>query len=231
MVSENVIRLFQPEEGRLIGLKCFDNKLYALPVKENLILVYEKNNAGGYSLLERIPLGVKNASGITADGKTLFVADRIEKTVYCMDLNTKQTRLYLSMRELKESNGDTDYVINSRNSTINDLEINNGEMWITCSAGYSSCIYRIDTNSRKVIKVISARGPEPKSISFDAAEKCMRVLDSSNREISSFSLEGEWTGQFVKIPVDSPACFSIDPDSNLVISSHRIETNRKNRGV
>lgn len=223
------IRLFQPKEGRITGLKCFENMLYALSARENGILVYKKNDTGGYSLSDTIPCSIKNASGITTDGKTLFVADGLQKAVYSIDLNTKQTRMLFDMRELKDGNRDS--VINAKATKISDMEIYNGEMWITCSAGYSSCIYRIDMESRKIVKVISARGPEPESISLDAPAGYMRVLDSSNREISSFSFKGEWTGQFSRVPVDNPACFSIDTDGNPIVVSRSSEMDRKDRRV
>ncbi|MEN6313207.1 MAG: hypothetical protein ABFD25_03045 [Clostridiaceae bacterium] len=226
-MSENMVRLFRPQEGGLIGLKCIDDKLYALPAKGDFILVYKRSSNEDYSLMDKVPVSVKNATGITSDGKMLFIADSLGKAVYCIDPETKQSRLYLNMSELKTNQGED--VLHAGNSRVNDMEIHKNEMWITCSAGYSSCIYRIDTGARKVIKVIPARGPEPKSISFDASAKCMKVLDSSNREISDFTLEGEWTGKLVKVPVDNPACFTVDENRQLIISN--CEANRRKREV
>jgi glutamine cyclotransferase len=228
-MTENVMEIFQPEEGGLSGLKCIEDKLYALSSIKNCIFVYFKSNTGGYSLKGRIPLGIKNASGVTSDGKTIFIADSQEKTIFCIDPDTEQSRQYLNIRELKGGNADS--VINARNSTINDMEILDREMWITFSAGYSSSIFRVEPSSGRILKVISARGPEPKSISLDVTAKCMKVLDSSNKEISDFSFEGEWTGRSTRIPVENPACFSIDKYSKLIISSHSVKAGRKNRGV
>ena len=228
-MSENVLEVFQPEEGGLSGLKCIEDKLYALSSVKNCILVYFKNKTGGYALKDRIPLEIRNTSGITSDGNALFVADSMEKVIYRIDMDTKQSRRFLDLRELKGENADA--VIRAGNCTVNDMEILNGEMWIACSAGYSSSILRIEAKSGKILKVIPARGPEPRSISLDASSKCMRVLDSSNKEISDFSLEGEWTGRRTGIPVEHPSCFSVDKNNKLIISSHNSMNGLKNREV
>ncbi len=228
-MSENVMEIFQPEEGGFSGLKCIEEKLFALSPIKKCILVYSKNETGGYSLKDRIPLGIKNATGITSDGKALFFADSQEKVIYRVDPETKGSEPYINLRELR--GGNTESIIQASNSTIKDMEILGGEMWITFSAGYSSSIIRVLANSEKILMVIPARGPEPVSISLDTSAGCMRVLDSSNKEISDFSFEGEWTGRFTRVPVENPSCFSIDRNHRLVISSHVNRDGLKKREV
>jgi DNA-binding beta-propeller fold protein YncE len=215
MLREKTIRLFYSKAGPLTGLNCYQNKLYALSGVENAIHVYTKEN-DGYVLAETIKLQIKNASGLAAADNLLYVADSREKLVYTVNLATKEISTFIDLTQLAD--GSVSYVVSAKGSSIKDLEINGGELWLTCAAGYSSCILRLELASLKVIKSIPARGPEPVSISYDAAAKSMLVLDASNREISEFNTEGRWTGDALKVSIKNPSCFSIDIHNHIVIS-------------
>ncbi|HEX3030334.1 MAG TPA: hypothetical protein VHT34_13790 [Clostridia bacterium] len=214
MLGGNVIRLFQPSEGNLSGLKLMNNSIYAVSSQQKIIFIYSADDESAYCSKVKVDIG--NPAGITIKDEEILVADSRKKAVYRINSKKGGTKPFIDLSKLDKN--DASGVINARNSKITDIEYHNGKLWISCEAGYSSCIICIDTVKGNLMTKYSTRGPSPASISLDNSKENLWVLDSSNKEISVFDKKGNWTGAVLPVSLSKPSCFSLDTKGHVWLS-------------
>ncbi len=214
MLGGSVIRLFQPPESNLSGLKLMNNSIYAVSSQQKTIFIYSADDESAYCSKVKVDIG--NPAGITIKDEEILVADSIKKTVYRINSKTGGTKPFLDLSKLDKS--DASGVLNAKNSKITDIEYHDGKLWVSCEAGYSSCIICMDAVKGKLLAKYNTRGPSPLSISLDNSNENLWVLDSSNKEISVFDKKGKWTGAVLPVSLSKPSCFSLDTEGHVWLS-------------
>ncbi|NOZ76539.1 MAG: hypothetical protein GXO65_02445 [Euryarchaeota archaeon] len=104
---------------------------------------------------------------------------------------------------------------------MTDMAWGRNELWVTCMAGYSSSVYRIDIKKAVVVGHFFAHGPKPRGISFDTAEENIWIVDERNREFRKFTPEGKWTKVSVASPIEKPRGLSLDSKGNFWTSDRK----------
>jgi hypothetical protein len=151
---------------------------------------------------------VKNPGGLTWTGKAFLVADRLDKVIFQVDPETGLANLVLTLSEIEYGNAPAIFRVKA--SQVTDVAWGREHLWVTCQAGYSSAVYRIDLEAKAVVQHFRARGPKPEGLSFDIRDEFLWTVDASNQEFSQFTPKGEWTETAEPSPVEKPNGLALD---------------------
>lgn len=212
MTKTVILQTISLPRRRITGLTVINNKVWVSGTGRNKIY-HGEIERGRYKATGDITSHVRNPTGLAWDGKKLYVADRKEKTIFTIEQDWQKMEQVLSLKEFKPDKIPLVFLIPS--SEIADITWGKGLLWFTCKAGYSSSFYAVDVGKKKVVHRFNTRGPEPQGISFDSQEKYLWVLDSRNRELSQFTLDGKWTGRKLLTSIEVPVGLTIDKSNTF----------------
>lgn len=119
------------------------------------------------------------------DGKHLLVADRLSRKVFRVDSDSGQETLVMDPGSLDF--GDHDPALLVVDTVIGDIAWHDGLLYLAVQAGYSSAIYGIDLESKRVVSHRHAPGPKPYGLDFDPVDGSLYTVDNRNRELRRFS--------------------------------------------
>ncbi len=151
--------------------------------------------------------------GAAWDGEHLLLADAATGTVMSMEPDTGETASVFDVTELDF--GTYRKALLAENSHIADLAWSNGELWLACEAGYSSSIYRINLETKRVIGQFWSPGPNPTGIALDASGERLWVIDGRRMQLVEGDTEGEWLDEGLPIPVAKARHLAIDEDGKF----------------
>jgi hypothetical protein len=203
-----VVQSLKHYKNNLDGLLWLNGMLWTVSGKRGQVYGQREKATRGFDLVETITCDLKAPGGVSWDGTQLLIADRLKKTVYSIDTKNKRMRVYLDLTIAKK-NAATQ-ILKASSSEITDIDYRNGNVWITCQAGYSSSICCFKKESKELTMKFFTRGPMPLGISFEARTDLGWVLDGSNRELSQFDVHGKWTGEVINVPLEMPSGLTID---------------------
>lgn len=203
-----VIKTVPITQKRVVGHTLKNEKILILSYSKKRLYHGEIEASGEYIAISDTISQNENPTGLTWDGKNLYLADRIEKKIFSIDIKMKKLELVLSLKEFEPDK--IPLVFLTPHSEITDISWGEGLLWFTCMAGYSSSFYGVDISNNKIICHFRTRGPEPEGISFDSQKKHLWILDASNRELSQFLPNGKWTGRKLQVPLEKPIGLTID---------------------
>jgi DNA-binding beta-propeller fold protein YncE len=169
------------------------------------------------SLRAAAPLQVqtpaKHGVSLSWDGANVLVADQVTRTVCRVDPNSGQQALVMDPQSLEF--GAYDIALRGEATTIGDIAWHDGILYVSVQAGYSSAIYGIDVEHKRVVSHRFAPGPQPCGLDFDPRDSSMFTLDHRNRELRRYDAQG--TMEIADLPVDlvDPQGLSFDSNRGL----------------
>ena len=208
MLKTRILQSFRPPEEALQGLVWLKGEIWVAGAKAGRIYQQGAIAEGVSETYGHVPSPVKNPGGLAYDGKDFLVADRYDKVVFKVNPESGLATPVLTLSEVKY--GDAPEIFQAKASQVTDLAYGMGDLWMTCQAGYSSSVYRIDLKAGAVVQHFWARGPKPEGISFDVRDEFLWTVDASNQEFSQFTPKGEWTEMAVASPVTKPNGLALD---------------------
>ncbi len=210
-----VVKSFVSPKKRPRGVAWVDGKIWLVGKGSKKVSGLEETYGGAHRDV-RSP--IKNPMGLTWDGKEFLLCEEGTKTVYKIT-DTGESAKVLDLKEVKF--GKLPPILQSDACLVTDLAWGRNALWVTCMAGYSSSVYRVDIKNKKAIGHFFAHGPKPRGISFDTQEKNIWIIDESNREFRKFSTGGEWKKISVPSPVEKPRGLSLDSEDNFWTSDRK----------
>ena len=138
---------------------------------------------GGMKLTptETLPSISTKEATLSWDGKNLFVADRSSREIFQVDTANGQEIPVMEPHSL--SFGDFDTALLTPDAIIGDTAWYNGLLYLAIQAGYSSAIYGIDLENKRVVSHRRAPGPKPSGLDFNPKDGTMYIIDTRNREL------------------------------------------------
>jgi hypothetical protein len=203
-----LVQSFPQYKGNLDGLLWLNGVIWTVSGKSSRMISQREKAGGELDLIEEIGCVLKNPGGLAWDGSRFLVLEKVEKAIYTIDSRSKQLKMFLDLLKTKPSAATQ--ILKAASSTVPDIAFHDGNIWITCQAGYSSSVCCFDGQSKKLVKKFFTRGPKPAGISFETTGRLAWVLDASNKELSQFDPSGKWTGNVLKVPLEKPAGLTID---------------------
>lgn len=128
-------------------------------------------------------------AALSWDGNRILVADRSKRKVFRVDPTTGRETLVIDPGSL--SFGDYDTALLVVDAVIGDIAWYDGLIYLAVQAGYSSAIYGVDDEKKRVVFHRHAPGPKPWGLDFDPADGSMYTVDNRNRELRRFSRAGK----------------------------------------
>jgi sugar lactone lactonase YvrE len=210
MQGLHIQRSFHPPEESLQGLAWIRGGIWVASAKAGMLFEETAVDEGTYATSRSLASPAKNPGGIAWDGQEFLVADRVAKVVFRVNPESGAAVQVLDLSELQF--GDMPAVFRATNSQVSDIAWGLGHLWATCLAGYSSSLYRIDTDTGMVVQHLWASGPKPTGVSLDVKEEHVWTVDGSNQEFCQFTSGGEWTGTKLESPVARPRGLALDAE-------------------
>ncbi len=208
MVKAIILQTIQPPEEAYQGLAWVGTEIWLASAKAKQIFRGRIGAANDYQTAGQFKSPVKSPGGMAWDGKEFLIADRIDRVIFNVNPESGIANPVLDLADLEY--GDAPALFQTRGSQPTDIAWGQGHLWLTCQAGYSSSIFRIDLKTGRVVQHFKARGPKPEGISFDVRDEYFWTVDSRNQEFSQFTSGGEWTEQTVPTPVAKPSGLALD---------------------
>jgi hypothetical protein len=161
------------------------------------------------------PAPIHRCGGLAFDTKRIFMADRLEKMLYHVDCKEEgyNVKKYIHFSQINFKGVPT--VLNCDGAEISDIEWGREYLWVSCQAGYSSLIYKIDLKAKRAASFFYTAGPHPEGIAFDQNEEHLWVLDASNRNVRRFTHTGELTDHYLSLSMKNPRGLSLDDNGCL----------------
>jgi hypothetical protein len=203
------------------GFAVWNGQIWTVSPKSKLIKSHKKNELGKLSVVEEVKHDLKNPVGIAWTGSEYLILDGKTKVIVQVDPKTKVQQVYVDLLKLKESMVTS--ILKAKGSSISAITFNQGIIWITLAAGYSSSIIAFNYATKELVNNFYTRGSEPLGITFDASGKFGWVLDGGNKELSQFDLNGKWTGTILSIPLERPLGLAIDNQGNFLVGDAKTQ--------
>lgn len=210
MEELRILKSFRPPEESLQGLVCVKGGVWVASAKVGKLFEETAVDASTYETSRSIASPVKTPGGMAWDGELFLVADRNDKVIFKVNPESGAATQVLDLSDLQF--GGMPAVFRATNSQVSDIAWGQGHLWATCSAGYSSSLYRIDIGMGMVVQHLWASGPKPTGVSLDVKEEYVWTVDGSNQEFCQFTSEGEWTGTKLGSPVVRPSGLALDAE-------------------
>lgn len=208
MAKTRILQSFRPPREALQGLAWVRGEIWVASGKARRIYQQRAKEPGVYETYSHVSSPVKNPGGLAWTGKDFLIADRFDKVIFKVNPESGLATPVLTLSELEY--GDAPAIFQVKASQVTDVAWGHEHLWVTCQAGYSSSVYRIDLEARAVVQHFRARGPKPEGVSFDIRDEFLWTVDASNQEFSQFTPKGEWTETAVPSPVATPSGLALD---------------------
>jgi streptogramin lyase len=208
MEEMRILKSFRPPEKSLQGLVWVRGRVWVASAKVGRLFEETAVNESTYETGRSLTSPVKTPGGMAWDGERLLVADRLVKVIFKVNPESGTATQALDLSDLQF--GRMPAVLRAANSQVSDIAWGLGHLWVTCVAGYSSSVYRIDLETRAVVQHFRARGPKPEGVSFDIRGEFLWTVDARNQEFSQFTPKGEWTDTTVPSPLEKPSGLALD---------------------
>ena len=176
------------------------------------------------SSIDEITHHIENPGGLALIGSEFMISDKTTKTIYKFDPEKKVQQLYVDLMNVKSNSVPSlldmvKPILNAEGTIISAMAFNQGKLWITVQAGYSSSVIVIDDQTKELTNCFYTRGPEPLGIAFESGkEAACWVLDGSNKELSQFDITGNWTQVALNVPLEKPSGLAMDNEGNFFIA-------------
>lgn len=160
--------------------------------------------------------------GAAWDGEHLLVADSENGRVVSVDPETGSSEKVFDTKELDF--GKFERALVAGNSHITDVAWGRGVLWVACEAGYSSSIYQVDLDAKRVVGHFWSPGPNPTGLSLDPEEKRLWVIDGRKMQLVALDTNGEWLKISLPIPVPRVKHLVIDKHGNFWMTDSEAKT-------
>jgi hypothetical protein len=154
--------------------------------------------------------------GLAWDGARFLVADAATRRVIGVDSATGTSKLLIEPTNLDYGGFPKTLCVEA--ALIGDIAWDGGGLWVTCIAGYSSSIYRVDPSEKVVLSHRWAPGPRPVGIDLEPARDSLFVIDGRNKELRRLDNAGQWVFGALPGEVKEPRGMSFESPRKLWVA-------------
>lgn len=155
----------------------------------------------------------KSTGGLAWDGARYLVADAATRRITGVDSSTGYSELLIDPMDLDF--GSFSRVLRTEGARIGDIAWDGDSLWVTCIAGYSSSIYRVDLSTKVVLSHRWAPGPRPVGIDLEPVVRNLHVVEGRSRELRRLDEAEQWTGAELPGEIEEPKGLSFETPSRI----------------
>ena len=200
------IRFGEPGAGyeryQMRGLAFAKDHLWLLGKTENALYRYDP---AARKILAKLPAPCKDPRGLSWDGSSLLVSDQKTHVVYQVEPvgGTSKELLDLDKCEAVEKLPVMPRDLPSLTAIASDGK----HLWAAFAAGYSSSVFKVDLQKRRIVGQMWAHGPEPEGLHLDGDR--LVCIDGRNGEIRRLDARGKAV-EVTRIPTKSARGLTYD---------------------
>ena len=158
----------------------------------------------------RMPMAT---GGLAWDGARFLVADAVTRRVTGVEFSTGASELLIDPTDLDF--GGFPETLRAEAALIGDIAWDGSGLWVTCIAGYSSSIYRVDPSAKIVLSHRWAPGPQPVGIDVEPSRGNLFVIDGRSRELRRLDDAEKWVSGALPGEVQEPRGLSLESPRKL----------------
>lgn len=154
-----------------------------------------------------------STGGLAWDGARFLVADAATRRVTGVDFATGASELLIDPTDLDF--GPFSEALRTKGALIGDIAWDGSSLWVTCIAGYSSSIYRVDPSAKVVLSHRWAPGSQPVGIDLEPSRGNLFVIDGRSKELRRLDDPEKWVSAALPGEVAEPRGLSLESPRKL----------------
>lgn len=162
------------------------------------------------SITSTVPVKVSQVAGLAPfKSGQLLLGDGATNTVFTVDPKSGATTKLLSLSDISPQDDPAGVLVTK--PELASLAFDGSSMYVGVSAGYSSSIYKIDPNTKKVLAHAYSPGPDPDAMQFIDGK--LFVVTNRSTQLRSLTPTLDVSNEMIQLP----------PGKSLLLKGNKIQ--------